>query len=282
MSSRLILWLLIVLLAIEELVGMRYRTAALTAVHLAILLSFTFVHGGLRYGGRGIAAFAIICLVVSNVIENIGVATGFPFGPYHYTDVLGPKLGYVPLMIGPAYLGVGYLSWVLATVLVGDVKRDADAFTTFATPLIGAFIMVFWDLAMDPSASTVAKWWIWEQGGGFFGVPLQNFIGWYLTVFAFMQLFALYLRARGPEQPAPQPKGYYLQAVAMYAIVGLDFVVSYAVNGSENVVDATGATWRSGDIFETAALTVLLTMMFVVALALVKIVREPDETRRAF
>ena len=107
MSSRQILWLLIVLLAIEELVGMRYRTAALTVVHLAILLSFTFVHGSLRYGGKGIVAFAIICLVVSNAIENIGVATGFPFGAYHYTDVLGPKLGYVPLMIGPAYLGVG-------------------------------------------------------------------------------------------------------------------------------------------------------------------------------
>jgi uncharacterized membrane protein len=70
--------------------------------------------------------------VVSNLFENLGVATGFPFGPYFYTDALGPKLFYVPLVIGPAYLGVGYLAWVLATILVGDVKRGADALFTTA------------------------------------------------------------------------------------------------------------------------------------------------------
>ncbi len=281
MSARNILWLLVALLAVEELIGIEYRTAALTVVHLAILLSFTFVHGSLRYGGKGIAAFAIICLVVSNAIENIGVATGFPFGPYHYTDALGPKLGYVPLMIGPAYLGVGYLSWVLATVLAGDVKRGAGAAQTFVTPLIGAFIMVLWDLSMDPMASTVAQWWIWEQGGGFFGVPLQNFLGWYLTVFAFMLVFALYLRTRAPEPAHPQPRTHYLQATTMYAVVGLDFVMTYLMkSGSENVIDAAGMTWRSGDIIETAALTSLLTMMFVVALATVTILRPPNEARR--
>jgi putative membrane protein len=280
MPARNLLWLLVVLLAIEELIGIQYRTAALTVLHLGILLTFTLVHGSLRYGLKGVVAFAVICLVVSNAIENLGVATGFPFGPYHYTDALGPKLGYVPLMIGPAYLGVGYLSWVLATVLAGDVKRGADAAQTFVTPLIGAFIMVLWDLSMDPSASTIAQWWIWEQGGGFFGVPLQNFLGWYLTVFAFMLVFALYLRGRAPEPALPQPRAHYLQAAAMYAVVGLDFVVSYLLRGaSENVVDATGVTWRSGDIVETAALTALLTMMFVVALTAVTILRAPEQMR---
>jgi putative membrane protein len=278
MSARNMLWLLVVLLAVETLVGEYYRTTALTVLHLVILLTFAFVHGALRYGTNGIIAFAVICLVVSNLIENLGVATGFPFGPYHYTDALGPKLGYVPLMIGPAYLGVGYLSWVLATVLVGDVRRNADALSTFATPAIGAFIMVLWDLAMDPSASTLGQWWIWHEGGGFFGVPLQNYLGWYLTVFVFMQMFALYLRARGPQQPAPQPKSYYLQATAMYAVVALDFVAGYlAHGGSQPLIDAAGVTWRSGDIRETAALTSLLTMMFVVALVLAKVAREPAE-----
>jgi putative membrane protein len=280
MPTRNLLWLLVVLLAIEELIGIQYRTAALTVLHLGILLTFALVHGSLRYGLKGIVAFAVICLVVSNAIENLGVATGFPFGPYHYTDMLGPKLGYVPLMIGPAYLGVGYLSWVLATVLAGDVKRGADAAQTFVTPLIGAFIMVLWDLSMDPSASTIGQWWIWEQGGGFFAVPLQNFLGWYLTVFAFMLVFALYLRGRAPEPALPQPRAHYLQAAAMYAVVGLDFVVSYLLRGaSQNVVDAAGVTWRSGDIAETAAVTALLTMMFVVALATVTILRAPEQTR---
>ncbi len=278
MQARNLLWLLVLLLSIESLIGEFYRTVPLTVLHLTILLSFAFVHGAMRYGTRGIIAFAVICLVVSNLLENLGVATGFPFGPYHYTDVLGPKLGYVPLMIGPAYLGVGYLSWVLAGVLIGDVNRRSDGWQVLATPVIGAFIMVMWDFAMDPMASTVAQWWIWHQGGGYFGVPLQNFLGWYLTVFAFMLIFAIYLRRYGPEETAPQPKGYYLQAIAMYAVVALDFVASYLVKGSEQVTDATGMSWRSGDVYETSALVALLAMMFVVVLATLKVAREPDET----
>ncbi|MGH6864722.1 MAG: hypothetical protein ACREDO_00720 [Methyloceanibacter sp.] len=34
------------------------------------------------------AVFAIVCLGVSNLLENLGVATGFPFGPYHNTDLV--------------------------------------------------------------------------------------------------------------------------------------------------------------------------------------------------
>ena len=177
-------------------------------------------------------------------------------------------------MIGPAYLGVGYLSWVMGTILIGDVKRGASALSTFATPFIAAFVMVLWDLSLDPSAATDGKWWIWHDGGGFFGVPLQNYLGWYLTVFVFMQLFALYLRRRGPQRQTVQPKSYFWQAVAMYALVALNFVFDYLLKVSQTVTDATGATWHTGDIAETAAITSLLTMMFVVALTSMKVARE--------
>lgn len=180
-----------------------------------LMVSFALLHGAERYGAKGIAAFAVICLVVSNVLENIGVATGFPFGAYFYTDSLGPKLGYVPLLIGPAYLSVGYMGWVLATILVSDVKRGTETFTAVATPLIGAFIMVLWDVALDPGAATIEKRWIWEHGGGFFGVPLTNYLGWFFTVYLFMQLFALYLRARGETTSGADSKTYSFQAIAI-------------------------------------------------------------------
>lgn len=277
MSTRRFLWVLVALLAIVDLLAVFSSSIALTILHLTILLTFALVHGGLRYGLKGILAFAGICLVVSNAIENIGVATGFPFGHYHYTDALGPKLGYVPLLIGPAYLGVGYLAWVIGTVLAGEVKRGVDDLAMLATPIIGAFVMVLWDLTLDPAVSTLGGWWVWEKGGGFFGVPLSNYLGWYLTVFAFMQIFAVYLVMWGPQAPAAQPKGYYMQAVAMYAVVALQFVVNYAVKGSEHIVDPAGVTWRSGDLLETSAITAIFTMGFVVVLAAVTIAGAPKE-----
>src|SRR6266567_6263396 len=94
-----------------------------------------------------------------------------------YFFVIGPKLFLVPLLIGPAYFGTGYLAWVLATVLIGDVRPKGSWFTTFAVPFIASFMMVAWDLSMDPTSSTIQHLWIWEQGGGYFGVPLTNFLG---------------------------------------------------------------------------------------------------------
>jgi Carotenoid biosynthesis protein len=121
--ARQILWMLVGLFAIESAVGVLYPgVVAITVLHLVLMVSFALLHASLRYGWKGALAFAAICLVVSNIFENMGVATGFPFGHYHYTDALGPKLGYVPLMIGPAYLGVGYMAWVMATILIGDVR----------------------------------------------------------------------------------------------------------------------------------------------------------------
>jgi len=239
------LWVLTAVFAVAVVAGVFFAQLGITMLQLLLMVGFALLHGALRYGARGIAAFAALCLLVSTLFENLGVATGFPFGPYFYTDALGPKLFYVPLLIAPAYLSVGYLAWVLATVLIGDVRRGGDLLSTFATPFVATFIMVLWDLALDPTASTVERNWIWVEGGGFLGVPLSNYLGWFLTVFVFMQLFALYLRARGPANGAPQPKTYFLQAIAMYAIVALNFVLVYLAHGSEPLTDAAGAPWRS-------------------------------------
>jgi uncharacterized membrane protein len=90
---------------------------------------------------------------------------------------------------------------MLANVLLGT-DRSRDAMATFAVPIVAAFIMVGWDVCLDPGSSTIAHIWIWENGGGYFGVPLTNYLGWYLTVFTFLQLFALYL-ARRPDPVIP-------------------------------------------------------------------------------
>jgi len=269
------LWVLIAVFAVATVVDVFTPLLILTALQVALMVAFALCHGARRYGWNGIAAFAVICLLVSNIFENLGVATGFPFGPYHYTDELGPKLFYVPLLIAPAYLSVGYMSWVLATVLAGDVRRGADTLSTVATPVVASFVMVLWDLALDPAASTVEKNWIWTHGGGFFGVPLSNYLGWFLTVYAFMQLFALYLRARAPVPAASLQRSYFAQAIVMYAIIALRFVLVYLAYKSAPLTDPAGVSWQSGHVYETAAIISIFTMLFVVFMATLKIAREP-------
>src|SRR3984893_15779468 len=98
------------------------------------LTLFGLLHGAATYGWRGILLFLVVCLGVSNAFENLSIVTGFPFGSFHYSDAMGPKLFLVPLQIGPAYFGVGYLSWTVARAILGDEDTRLDGLLAFAPP----------------------------------------------------------------------------------------------------------------------------------------------------
>jgi putative membrane protein len=279
-----VIWVLVVAYALALFGNISLGLSIPIAIVVLISVAFALVHGALRYGWSGIAAFVVICLVVSNIFENTSILTGFPFGHYHYTDVLGLKLFLVPLLIGPAYFATGYLGWVLANVLVGDVRRDSSGFTTFAVPFVASFLMVMWDLTIDPRASTIQHQWIWEQGGGYFGVPLTNYLGWYFTVYVFLQLFALVVRFRpaGNEAARTLSRSYYAPAVVMYAVVGLTPVLTFVVGGSNmQITDAAGVMWQTRSIAEAAATVSIFTMIFSVALSAVKLIQAPAAAPQA-
>jgi uncharacterized membrane protein len=272
------LWLIVIVTTLLQLI--RPIVNIPFSIELVVLLPtiFALVHGALRYGWRGILIFLVVCLVVSNIFENMSILTGFPFGNYEYSDVLGIKLFLVPVLIGPAYFSTGYLAWVLARVIVGDVRRKSSWFLTIAVPVIASFLMVAWDLCFDPSASTVGQSWIWKQGGGFFGVPLSNYLGWYLVVYIFLQIFALYLRFQRTEVTSNDrdlPRPYFVQAIILYAAIAVGFLVKYVATGQADalVTDAAGIVWHTASITETAAIISIFTMVFGVAIATIKLVQ---------
>lgn len=278
-TSLKMVWGVVVAYAALTVIYFLIPNTIVVSILVLLLLGFVLFHGAERYRWSGIIVFIVIALVVSNILENVSILTGFPFGHYHYTDALGPKLFLVPILIGPAYIGTGYLAWVIATVLVDEVHRASSVFTTVAVPVIAAFVMVMWDLCFDPSYSTIAHRWIWEQGGGYFGVPLTNYLGWFLTVYLFYQAFALYLRRRGAdeaERPV-MPRTFYVQAVALYAVQGLTFVLQYVIGSNTQVTDAAGAVWHTGAIYETSAIVSIYTMLFIAVMTTVKLMQGAAE-----
>ena len=223
-----------------------------------LLVAFMLVHGAARYGWRGILVYFAICLVVSNSLENLSILTGFPFGYYSYTEKLGPKLFLVPVIIGGAYAGAGYVSWMVAHVLL-DRMGPSDRFAAWALPVVAAVLMVAWDLCFDPSSSTVSRSWIWRDGGGYFGVPFQNFLGWYLTVFLFLAMFSVYQAGR---PVGAGDRTYWAQAIVMYFLLGLQYPLLYlSGTDSREVTDPAGHVWNTANIRMTAALVAIFTMI---------------------
>jgi uncharacterized membrane protein len=82
---------------------------------------------------------------------------------------MGPKLFQVPVLLGLAYIGIGYVSWTLARLIV----RDNGIVTV---PSLAALIMVGWDLSMDPVWSNLGHAWVWHEGGLYFGVPAEQLL----------------------------------------------------------------------------------------------------------
>jgi putative membrane protein len=57
--------------------------------------------------------------------------------------------------------------------------------------VLGAWFLTVWDLVLDPAmahASLRVQFWVWEETGPYFGMPVKNFIGWSVTGLVFMAL----------------------------------------------------------------------------------------------
>ncbi len=244
--------------------------AVIAALHIFPPLLFALIHGAALLGRRTILTFFAVFLLVGNVIENLGVTTGFPFGHYYFTDRLGPKLFHVPILLGLAYLGMGYISWTLALLILGNAKNPLAR--VVALPLIASFLMVAWDFSQDPIWSTIERLWIWPHGGAYFGVPVTNFLGWYLTVYLFYQLFALYLWRRSAV--LNPPLRYAQLAILFYAVCATGNLLLLGTPAT--VSDPSGAMWNVRDILGASALVSIFTMG---AFALVAWVRLADDEK---
>ena len=249
--------------------------AIMGPVTTILITVFSFTHGMKRYGLSRMVFFVAMISVVSWGYESLSILTGFPFGNYHYTDVLGLKIGLVPVIIMPAYFAVGYLSWVIAHILLN--KKDGALRDTevFFVPVVAAFIMVLWDICMDPINSTITQMWIWHDGGGYFGVPLSNYLGWYLCVVSFYLIFAFTLRNANldAKKDAWIDPAFSILPVLMYVQHVFEYFGGAMFKTNGQVTSQDGHIWWISDIYSAMSIAAIFTMIFVSVLALISIQR---------
>jgi len=146
-----------------------------------VFVIFALTHCLALEGPGRTAAFFAISAVVSYGMEEIGVRTGRIYGAYHYSELLGAKLGHVPILIPLAWFMMIYPSWMVARAILHGIDRNT-AIANVARAVVAACVMTGWDTVMDPGMAASGNW-IWERGGAYFGVPVQNYFGWLITTF---------------------------------------------------------------------------------------------------
>ncbi|WP_104524194.1 carotenoid biosynthesis protein [Blastococcus atacamensis] len=167
-----------------------------TIVLLGATLSVA--HAAISRGLRtGLGVLGVVALTAV-AFEAVGLATGYPYGSYTYSDALGPTLLGVPFLVPLAWLMMAWPSWLLAGYLAD--RRAAR---------IGwaAGIFAAWDVVLDPQMVQAGYWtWAHPTPGlpGIDTVPLTNLAGWLLAGAVLMTLLDL-LVARTGEPPRIGP-----------------------------------------------------------------------------
>ena len=171
-----------------------------TIVVLGSLLSV--VHAAASRGARTAAGLLVLVAVVAVGFESVGVATGFPYGRYAYSDVLGPELLGVPFLVPLAWLMMAWPSWVLADRLSRPVRPGRRRLARVAW---AAGIFAAWDVVLDPQMVQAGYWtWAHPEPGlpGIDTVPLTNLAGWLLAGLVLMALLDLLVtRTAVPDAP---------------------------------------------------------------------------------
>jgi len=170
-----------------------------------------------RIGMKWLTAL-ILAGIISLGMELLGTKTGFPFSGYEYTGLLGYKVAnLVPVLIPFSWFMMAFPSYVLARRLI--VNR-------YIQWIVGAFLLTAWDLTLDPAMSELTNYWIWNQAGPYYGMPLVNLLGWFGTGIVIMVAFDYSRAGKIADQvPTKVMEFYYFTVIALS--LGMTLLAGY-------------------------------------------------------
>lgn len=166
------------------------------ATHILLGAATMLVAGIKTIGWRKTGIFFIVSCGLSLSSELIGTGTGWPFGNYEYTSFLGYQvLDRVPFTIPLSWFYMGLASYLLGSLVA--TRFDRRHRTAWSLGL-GVWFLTVWDLVLDPAMahhSLHVQFWIWNETGPYFEMPIKNLAGWSITGLVFMALSRLLWRS---------------------------------------------------------------------------------------
>lgn len=202
--------------------GMQYAGA----LHIVLGAMTMLAYGVWRLGWQRTVIFFAVSTSLSVSMELLGTGTGWPFGAYEYTEGLGFKIGgRVPYTIPLSWFTMGLAGYLLAHVAMRRIARRPQEWHSV---LGGVWLLTVWDLVLDPAMaheSLPMKFWTWHQTGPYFGMPIQNFVGWAGTGLLFMAISRWLWRSMPQLSAADMRVPFVVYVANMIFAMGLSLSV---------------------------------------------------------
>ena len=171
-------------------IGMRPYVFAFFAAYLVAAV--------LHLGWKKTFWFTTLGYLIAFASEYSSINNGFPYGWYHYVEATRGKelwVAGVPFFDSLSYVFLAYCSYATALLVISPLKGGRRGLVlletgrlrrSFSALLLGSLFQVFLDIVIDPVALQGHRWFLggiygYREAGTHFGVPLSNYLGWWLV-----------------------------------------------------------------------------------------------------
>lgn len=239
-------------------------------------------HGVPSLGVRNVVMIIVVGMLVSLFFEASGANFGWFFSKYTYTEFIpGPKLFGFNVYSMIAY-GIGvYLIWAVAQAAVQQYDNHFKKGDVVLIPVIAGALFAAVDYATDPLLATISQTHIWEEEGVYYGIPWQNYIGWYIMAYVIYQVIAIILWAqdrKGQLQapPVAGKKRFWLCPVLTYGALFLQYPFYALIQDSYEVSNIHGQTFSTHEIYWGVCLVAIGMMVVPTILMAVTVCRSKE------
>jgi len=171
-----------------------------------------------RWGAARAVSAGAVTAVATTAVERIGTQTGLPFGRYAYTKALQPQVAHVPAIVPLAWFAMGLPAREAAHAALGEHSTPATRIA------LGSVALTAWDLFLDPQM-VGEGYWIWARRGLYRGIPLGNFVGWFVTGLGVMAALEALLPPTTYTDGSPDADG---ALIGEYTFMGVMETIGFA------------------------------------------------------
>lgn len=169
---------------------------------VAFLVTFLVI-GILDMGLQKTLIWLVIGYVIAFISEYLSINYGIPYGDYKYLyDAFEGELVFfgVPVWDSISYSFLSYASFIMAKFFIHPIKHNlrfgyhVKLLHPATTILFAALLTTMLDVIIDPVANLGEKWFLgkiyyYPNGGVYFGVPISNYLGWFIVSLCIIAAF---------------------------------------------------------------------------------------------
>lgn len=248
---------------------------------LFAIMMFSYFGGAYIFGFKKMILMNIVSAILAFLFENTSVSFGFPFGYFqHFAE--GIRIGNIPLQVGFGYYFYAFAGWLFAYLIIGSKN---DTLSKIGRPLIGGFIASGMDLTTDAINGLVMGSYNYPHGGGFFGSPLTNSLGWIFTTFVTLIIWEFLIipefnsKKEDKENLIGKPSIWHLQNCILIGLQVTAPLIGFFIVKNKEVTDVLGNTWQSHYAYESSAMVGLLMLVFAMLIGISTWIREREELK---